>query len=105
MHVDLYRIAISHRASIHAMAAYASKSLDFLHCSEPTQPTVNHTMRAVRGVNEGLVAISKRVQDNEDGVIYSIAMLAAAEVGFKSWDGLAKHCADDITPIAPLWPI
>ncbi len=83
IHIDLYRIAISHRASIHAMAAYASKSLDFLHCSEASQLTLNHTMVAVRRVNKGLLATNQYQDDRDDGIILSIAMLAFAEVGLE----------------------
>ena len=82
IHIDLYRIAISHQASIHAMTAYASKSLDFLRCSDASQLTLNHTMRAVQGVNEGLLATNQGQDDGDDGIILSIAMLAFAEVGF-----------------------
>lgn len=84
IHRELYRIAISHQASIHAMIAYASKSLDFLRCSDASSLTLNHTMRAVQGVNEGLLATNHGQDDRDDGVMLSIAMLAFAEVGFES---------------------
>lgn len=63
------------------MAAYASKSLDFLRCADASQLTLNHTMRAVQGVNEGLLATNQYQNDTDDGIILSIAMLAFAEVG------------------------
>lgn len=84
IHVDLYRIAISHHASIHAMAAYASKSLDFLHCSDASQLTLNYTMRAVQGINAGLLVTSQGKYDRDDGIILSIAMLAFAEAGLNT---------------------
>ena len=84
VHIDLYRIAISNQVSIHAMAAYASKSLDFLYYSEASQLTLNHTMRAIKGVNEGLVTTNHFQDDGDDGVILAIAMLAFAEVGLFS---------------------
>ena len=84
IHIDLYRIAISHQASVHAMTAYASKSLDFLRCSDTSPLTLSHTVRAVQGVNESLLATSKGRDDRDDGVILAIAMLAFAEVGSDS---------------------
>ena len=39
-------------------------------------------MRAVRGVNEGLLATRQGPDDGDDGVILSIALLAFGEVGF-----------------------
>ena len=85
VHIELYRIAISHQASIHAMTAYASKSLDFLHCSvAASHLTLNHTMKAVQGVNQALLATNPGQDDRDDGVLLGIAMLAFAEVGFNS---------------------
>ena len=84
IHKDLYRIAMTHQASTHAMVAYASKSLDFLRYSDASQLTLNHTMRAVQGVNEGLLATNQGQGDRDDGIILSIAMLAFAEVGSDS---------------------
>lgn len=104
IHIDLYRIAISHQASIHAMIAYASKSLDFLRCSDTSQITLNYTMRAVQGVNEGLLATNQGQDDRDDGIILSIAMLAFAEVGFDSQKILLKNNTDYDAVIAPLWP-
>ena len=85
------------------MAAYASKSLDFLHLSEASQLTLNHTMKAVQGVNEGLIATDKYQTDRDDGVILSIAMLAFSEVGFAAWSLFADDSADCSAVIAPLW--
>ena len=82
IHIDLYHTAVAHGWSIHAIAAYASKSLDFLHSSEASQPTLEHTMRAVQGVNKGLLATNKYPSDGDDDIILSIALLAFAEVGF-----------------------
>ena len=82
IHIDLYHIAVSHRGSIHAIAAYASKSLDFLHSSEASKPTLEHTMKAVQGVNQGLLATDKYTSEGDDDIILSIALLAFAEVGF-----------------------
>lgn len=84
IHIDLYRIAVCHQASIHAMAAYASKSLDFLRCSDASQLTLKHTMRAVQGVNQDLLATNQGEEDSDDGVLLSISMLAYAEVCFDS---------------------
>ena len=84
IHVDMYRNAILHQSSIHAMAAYASKSLDFVRHSGASQLTLTHTVRAIQGVNEGLLATNQNQADRDDGIIYSIAMLALAEVGFNS---------------------
>lgn len=78
VHVDVYRIAISLEASLHAMTAYAPKSLDFLRCSNASQLTLNHTMKAVQGV----LATNQSQRGKADGIILSIAMLAFAEVGF-----------------------
>ena len=82
IHIELYRIAISNQASIHAMAAYASKSLDFLYYAEASRLTLHHTMRAVKGVNDVLATTNQVQDDRDDGVILAIAMLAFAEVGF-----------------------
>ena len=81
IHVDLYRMAILHEPSIYAIAAYASKSLDFLHCSQPTKSTLDHTLNAIQSINEGLVTTSPRIYERDDGVVLSIALLAFAEVG------------------------
>lgn len=80
IHKELYRIAVSHQTMIHAIAAFASKSLDFLRFSEASQLTLEYTMRAMQGVNEGLIATVKNQTDRDDGIIFSIAMLAFAEV-------------------------
>lgn len=69
---------------IHAIAAFASKSLDYLHFSETSQLTLEHTIRAMQGVNEGLIATGKDQADRDDEVIFSIALLAFAEVGVHS---------------------
>ena len=82
IHIDLYRTAVGHRGSIHAIAAYASKSLDFLHSSETSQLTLEHTLRAVQGVNKSLLAIDKYQSEADDDMIFSIALLAFGEVGF-----------------------
>ena len=82
IHIDLYRTAVGHRWSIHAIAAYASKSLDFLHSSEASRPTLEYTMRAVQGVNKRLLATDSHRSDGDDDMILSIALLAFAEVGF-----------------------
>ena len=82
IHIDLYRTAVGHRGSIHAIAAYASKSLDFLHSSEPSQFTLDHTMRTVQRVNKRLLATDKYRSEGDDDMILSIALLAFAEVGF-----------------------
>ena len=84
IHIDLYRIATSHQASVYAMTGYASKSLDFLRCSDTSPLTLSHTVRAVQGVNESLLTISRGQDDGDDGVILAIAMLAFAEVGSDS---------------------
>lgn len=80
IHKELYRIAVSYQASLHAVVAFASKSLDFLRFSEASQLTLEHTMRAVQGVNEGLNVTGKSQTDKDDGIILSIALLAFAEV-------------------------
>lgn len=80
IHKELYRIAVTHQVTIHAIAAFASKSLDYLHFSETSQLTLEHTMRAMQGVNEGLITTGKDQTDRDDGVILSIALLAFAEV-------------------------
>lgn len=67
---------------MHAIAAYASKSLDFLHSSEASQLTLEHTMKAVQGVNKGLLATDKYPSQRDDDILLSIALLAFAEVGF-----------------------
>ena len=82
IHIDLYRTAVGHRGSIHAIAAYASKSLDFLHSSEPSQLTLEHTMRTVQVVNKGLLATDTYRSEGYDDMILSIALLAFGEVGF-----------------------
>ena len=82
IHIDLYHIAVGHQGSIHAIAAYASKSLDFLHSSEPSQLTLEHTMRTVQGVNQSLLTTDKYRSEGDDDMIMSIALLAFAEVGF-----------------------
>ena len=82
IHIDLYHTAVRHPGSIHAIAAYASKSLDFLHSSEASQLTLEHTMRAVQGVNKGLLAANEYTSKGDDDIILSIALLAFAEVGF-----------------------
>ena len=84
INTDLYRIAITHQASLHAMTAYASKSLDSLRRSDTSPLTLSHTVRAVQGVNESLLTISKGRDDRDDGVILAIALLAFTEVGFHS---------------------
>lgn len=62
---------------MHAMLAYASKGLDFLRCSEPSNDTTEHTFKAVQAVNKLLPTAST---DCKDSVILSIGMLAWAEV-------------------------
>ena len=84
IHIDLFRIAIEYSASTNAMAAYASKSLDFLHSSEASQITLSHTMKAIQGVNEALIATHGYQSKEDDGMILSIALLAFGEVGFDS---------------------
>ena len=101
IHIDLYRCAISHPGSIHAIAAYASKSLDFLRFSEASQLTLDHTMRAVQCVNEGLLATDTYQTERDDDVILSIALLAFAEVGFKKYS--QNIGIDYNTLIASLW--
>lgn len=88
---DLYRIAITHQASVHAMTAYASKSLDVLRRSDTSTLTLSHTMRAVQGVNESLLAISKGRDDRDNGVILAIALLAFAELRFGRHDVARQH--------------
>ena len=82
IHLDLYRTAVGLRGSIHAIAAYASKSLDFLHSSEASHLTLEYTTRTVQDVNQGLLATDKHRTEGDDDIIMSIALLAFAEVGF-----------------------
>ena len=103
IHIELYRIAISNQASIHAMAAYASKSLDFLYYSKASQLTLNHTMRALKRVNEVLLTTHQFQDDRDDGVILAIAMLAFAEVGSHLSHVLTQSRVVNGTVIAPFW--
>ena len=73
---------MGHRVSIHAIAASASKSLDFLQSSEASRLTLEHTMRAVQGINKGLLATDRYPSERDNEIILSIALLAFAEVGF-----------------------
>ena len=84
IHIDMYRVAICHRASIQAVATLASKSLDFLHLSKASRLTLNHTMRAVQAVNEGLLAVNQYQTHRDDGVILAIVLLVYSEVCFES---------------------
>ena len=89
IHIDMYRVAICHRASIHAVATLASKSVDFLRLSKESRLTLNHTMRAVQAVNEGLLAINRYQTDRDDGIILAILLLVFSEVRFDASDILA----------------
>ena len=61
-------------------------------------------MKAVQGVNRGLLATHRGQNNRDDGIMLSIAMLAFAEVGFDCCNIAPETRVDDNAMTAPLWP-